>query len=177
MLREFICGDDDVTEDLNPQSSVQAEKHSVKGFISNDATVKELDFTINWDDLFNSSENKMAVVPVTLETYSELSDLNCFISGGRAERDAVGFVKSYPERMQLYITLISKDELSEGGKTVDGEEFEVRVHSVASTGELTNEMVQDFATQFRFSIHSEFDPLAEDHERPHLEVFVPRRMC
>ena len=91
------------------------------------------------DDKINSFS-----VEVSIEQLSELSRLECY-KDGYAHENAYRFAKRWDSMVSCNVTVTDSED-----------SFQVRLNDVTADS-ISNEMIRDFAQEFRTDVHSTFD--------------------
>jgi hypothetical protein len=108
-------------------------------------------------NVLRENESRVCYVEVTTSELVELSELECFVDSHRHSK-AVAFAKRWSDDVDVLVRI------------EDYEDVCVELKEVIFTGEITNEVVRNFAQSFRSDMYATFDPLAEEHDEPHLSV-------
>lgn len=151
-VRDAICGttpDEESSE--NHEKQMRQQKNTVKGILSSDEETLQL---------LNDDERDSFHVEITTEELEELVDLDCFKNTHYDFSRAKNFAMRHSDAVTLYIRITDTEDT-----------FLVKLSHLYVRGEaLTNDIIQDFATSFRMSIHAVFDPLAEDGDEPSVSL-------
>lgn len=147
MIRELIRSDNESESDS--QNTV-VQRDRIKGILSNN---KKSDDIIQKIDC---EEDTSFVTEVSVNQLQKLSKLDCY-SNCFEHKKVTGFMKRWSNRVSCYIRYVD----SENSFYIDIE--------VVVVDEISNEITMDFCKTFRNAHkNTNFDPLAENHDKPHL---------
>lgn len=105
-----------------------------------------------------STKNQSVFVEVTSKELAVVAQLDEYIEETDHQK-ARNFFETWEDQMSCYVEINLGDETT------------IQISAVVSKN-LTNELVEDFVRTFWTNIHTEFDPLAEEHDTPYV-AFKP----
>lgn len=158
LSREGKTTTDDCEADYTPLE----KRQQFLGIVGTNEEIRNA-FTENDDESVSpkQTDSTYKYILVSGETFSTLCDVRWFTPDSMTAQDIVDFTENYTDEVHIEIRIKDTDET-----------FEVEINRLAVTGTVTNEIIADFATAFKCTVSKTFDPLAENHEMPILQVLA-----
>lgn len=126
------------------------ERETVKGILQD--TNEEISEFMRDDDA------ESFVCRVNAEQLSKLSELECFVDDSISYKKSIDFASRWDSDVECFLTITDTEEV-----------LQTRLNQVVAT-DISNSMIRDFSSTFRTEICTNFDPMGEEHEEPHLSI-------
>lgn len=139
------------SEEDECESSYKKQKEQIKGILCDNEHFEDI------VECLDTNDTETFVLNINVTELNRLSEMECY-EEDIAHSDALTFANRWESSVECYVRVVDAEE-----------EISVEIEVVRSKN-VTNEMVRDFSRRFRTNIHANFDPLAEEHEEPHLSI-------
>lgn len=106
----------------------------------------------------NEDTKDTLVCRVSADRLSDLSELDCFVDNGMVYMNSVDFAARWDSDVECFISITDTED-----------NLEVQIDKIVAT-DVSNRMIRDFTSTFRTEFCTDFDPMAENHNQPHLSI-------
>lgn len=152
MIREFITSNEDDEEESSSQN-IQDQRKMIKDVLYSNERYESIKQEID------SEEDSSFVTEVSVDQLEKLSKLECYSKCFNHQK-ITGFMKCWSNRVSCYVRYVD----SKNSFYIDLE--------VIVVDEVNNKITMDFCKTFRNAhVNTNFDPLAESHDEPHLSYY------
>lgn len=145
MIEKFFGSESDEADSDHNNTS----RDTLKGIlVENDSVIR----------FMNDDTKDTLVCRVNADRLSDLSELDCFFDNGMVFRNSVDFATRWDSDVECFIYITDTED-----------DLEVKIDKIVAT-DVSNRMIRDFTSTFRTKFCTDFDPMAENHDQPHLSV-------